>query len=158
RDITTGSITLVSANPSGHAGNDRSFMPEISSDGRYVTFYSFATDLIAGHSTPAGQLYLRDLQTGTNTLLSAAADGTPLGTDLITGPGTVHFSADDRYVAFLARDAGVPEDTNDTEDYYVKDLQTGALRLLSSFGPDGGLLLGFDLTTDGRYAVFSTTD
>jgi VCBS repeat-containing protein len=162
RDIVTGAITLVSATPTGVAGNGQSMTPDISADGRYVAFVSAATNLVPGVTSPYAQLYLRDLQTGTTTLLSAAADGTPLGAEYYFGAPSVVFTADDRYVAFFTSAQGSPNDTNDSFDVYLKDLQTGELRLLSSggFSPTGrgADSYAFDLTPDGRYAVFSTDD
>jgi Tol biopolymer transport system component len=83
RNLQTGQTTLVSATPSGTVGNGRSFNPVISPDGRYVAFLSTATNLSsvaanapsANADTPQTLLYVRDLQTGTTTLLDATPDG-----------------------------------------------------------------------------------
>ncbi len=78
----------MSATPDGQPGNGDSFDPVISPNGQYVAFVSVATNLTAaagqtgaGGDTlvpnpPAvGDLYVRDLQTQTTTLL----DQTPSG-------------------------------------------------------------------------------
>ncbi len=89
RDLTTGQTTLASATLGGQTGNGASYDPVISPDGRYVAFLSLATNLSAVAASPAGlpgpwnapspetngYLYVRDLQTGTTTLL----DQTPVG-------------------------------------------------------------------------------
>ncbi len=52
-----------------------SFAPEISVDGRYITYSSFATDLVAGvtvNPSANAQTYLYDRLTGVTTLISSA--------------------------------------------------------------------------------------
>jgi hypothetical protein len=78
RDIDTGTTTAVSrANgPTGEIANQESQAYSISPDGRYVPFVSRATNLLPGlESNIYEQVYLRDLQTGTTTLVSQAPNG-----------------------------------------------------------------------------------
>ncbi|HEV3323699.1 MAG TPA: choice-of-anchor D domain-containing protein [Solirubrobacteraceae bacterium] len=86
RDMQTGTTTAVSraSGPDGELANEKSRASSISPDGRYVAFESSATNLVPGmQSNTAAQVYLRDLQTGTTTLVSktaptdAAPDGEP---------------------------------------------------------------------------------
>ncbi len=59
-------VMLVSVNQAGtSAGNRASGSPNISGDGRYVAFQSLATDLVAGAMSGRGNVYIRDLKTGT---------------------------------------------------------------------------------------------
>ena len=51
KDLQTGAITLASVSSSGAKANSYSYQPSISGDGRYVTFYSLATNLIWGTRT-----------------------------------------------------------------------------------------------------------
>jgi Calx-beta domain/WD40-like Beta Propeller Repeat len=86
-DSATGQRSLVSVTPDGQPGNGDSFDPVISPNGRYVAFLSMATNLTTAGQTPVGgmtfvpnppavaDLYIRDLQTQTTTLL----DQTPIG-------------------------------------------------------------------------------
>ena len=83
RDTTTGQTTLVSVTPDGSAGNGNSYDPMISPDGRYVAFLSQATNLTDIPASNAsllsgeadGNLYIRDLQTQTTTLVDQTAGG-----------------------------------------------------------------------------------
>ena len=78
RDMDTGTTTAVSrANgPMGEIANEESQAYSISPDGRYVPFVSRATNLVPGmESNIYPQIYLRDLQTGTTTLVSQAQNG-----------------------------------------------------------------------------------
>ncbi|HTA97385.1 MAG TPA: choice-of-anchor D domain-containing protein [Solirubrobacteraceae bacterium] len=78
RDVDAETTTAVSrANgPMGEIANEESQASSISSDGRYVPFVSRATNLLPGmESNIYPQIYLRDLQTGTTTLVSQAQNG-----------------------------------------------------------------------------------
>ncbi|MCO5130185.1 MAG: Ig-like domain-containing protein [Xanthobacteraceae bacterium] len=158
-DTETGAITLISATPSGAAGNGRSIQPEISPDGRYVIFYSLATDLVA-NGGPG--VYVRDTTTGTTTVLVTSPDGILPQQFNYVGAGlspNFSFSADGRYVTFATDRSMVPADLGPDLDVYVADLQTHTVRLVS-----GGLGQVADLdgwatgalTPDARYAVFNS--
>lgn len=74
-DRLTGALVLVSVDAGGvNAANGDSATPSISSDGRYVAFSSYATNLVAGFTDTNGpgsaDVYRRDLQSGTTILLS----------------------------------------------------------------------------------------
>ena len=53
-------MELISANVSGESGNGPSGGPSISDDGRWVSFYSYATDLVEGGVGNERQAYLLD--------------------------------------------------------------------------------------------------
>jgi Tol biopolymer transport system component len=73
RDVLLGTTTLVSVNTSGTAsGNNASYSPLISSNGRFVLFRSMANNLAAGSFSVAENLFLRDVQTGTNYALTTS--------------------------------------------------------------------------------------
>jgi Tol biopolymer transport system component len=83
RDVQLGITRLVSMNRTGVGpGAGASYMPAISSDGRFVLFRSLSHDLAPG-SFNNENLYLRDLQLGTNfaltTLGMAGSSMTPDG-------------------------------------------------------------------------------
>jgi hypothetical protein len=73
-DRQSDAVTLVSVNTSGSEGNNRSLYPSISADGRYIAFYSWATDLVSP-PTSGVQAFVRDRQAGTTTLVSVNASG-----------------------------------------------------------------------------------
>jgi hypothetical protein len=78
RDMDAGTTTAVSrANgPTGELANRESQAYSISPDGRYVPFVSRATNVIPGtEANIYQQIYLRDLQTGTTTLVSQLPNG-----------------------------------------------------------------------------------
>ncbi len=81
----TGQTSLVSVNLAGtSSGNGASSNAKISPDGRYVLFESVATNLTGESigqnvSFSGPDIYLRDLQTGTTTLISKSLSGTTGG-------------------------------------------------------------------------------
>ena len=135
-DRDTGAVTLIShaAGTAATAGNGHSTPSEMSSDGRYVAFYSYATDLIAGgtDSNATRDAFLWDRDTGAVTLISRAAGTTKTAGDDESVPGAM--SADGRYVALTSAStdliAGL-SDTNATDDVFLWDRQTGAMTLVS---------------------------
>ena len=93
RDLQAGTSVLVSVNTSGSgSGNKASYSPQISADGRYVLFRSLATDIAAGSFTSGYEnLFVRDLQTGTNYALTHTTSGSPVGA-MTPDSGLVAFS------------------------------------------------------------------
>ncbi len=80
RDMDTGATTAVSraSGAAGEIANQESQAYSISPDGRYVAFVSRATNLVPGMgSNIYQQVYLRDLQSATTTLVSYNAYGEP---------------------------------------------------------------------------------
>ena len=115
-DMTTGQLQLVSVNASGDVadipGNayqtQGEFEPVVSADGRFVAFLSTADNLAPGTFDGSENLYLRNLQAGTTTLVSANRFGTGGGTvlpqnrqsDPIPGVNNFAINADGSTVAF----------------------------------------------------------
>jgi Tol biopolymer transport system component len=62
-DRQTGRTTWVSAGPGRSPGDDLSHAGGVSTDGRFVMFESFATNLLPGRSN-GKDVYVRDLRTG----------------------------------------------------------------------------------------------
>ncbi len=69
RDLNAGTTSLVSKNGSSNPGNDDSWAYNLTAEGRFVMFYSDASDLVTGGNTTE-DAYVADLQTGTITLIS----------------------------------------------------------------------------------------
>lgn len=75
RDRTTGQTERVSLGGTGEADAD-SADPSISPDGRYVAFWSSATNLVAGDTNGVRDVFLYDREAGTTVRVSVASDGT----------------------------------------------------------------------------------
>src|SRR2546426_918376 len=159
RNRTNNTTTLVSVNLTGTGGgNGHSVSPVISADGRYVAFESEAPDLVANDTNGVSDVFVRDLQSGTTTLLSVNSSGTGAGNGASTSP---LISADGRYVAFVSAASDlVANDTNAALDVFVRDLQAGTIALASvrADGTTGGNGDSDSpaLSPDGRWLAFSS--
>ena len=158
RDLQAGTTTLVSAALDGGAGDNASFIQEISSDGRFVAFVSSATNLVANDADGGtSNVFVRDLQTGTTELVSVGSDGTQAEVGFFDVPS---ISADGRFVAFSTFTALVPEDTRPFSlDIYMRDRQTGTTELISVSSDE---LQGDrrsespSMSADGRFVAFQS--
>ena len=133
-DLQNGTNLLVSVDTNGLANaNAMSIDPSISGDGRYVTFTSFATNLVAGYAKPLGgysyglgssDVFVRDLQTGITRLVSVSADGTSSGN---SNSCASLISADGRYVLFhsWANNLTANSYWPPPENLSLRDLQVG---------------------------------
>ncbi len=160
-------VTLVSAAASGEAtGNGYSAQPAVSADGRYVTFVSDATNMVA--STPneeahTNNVFRRDLDTGKTELVDVNLEGDHTRYAFSSSPS---ISADGRFVAFTSfgHDLVLADDDNIDDDVFVRDMVTGTTELVST--SLSGTTTGNDgsshprITPDGRYVFFlsSATD
>ena len=70
-DMQTKITTLVSLASDGTQGNAGSYSPDISFDGRYVTFVSEADNLVEGDINGYEDVFVHDRVTGRTTLISS---------------------------------------------------------------------------------------
>ena len=75
-DRQTDTIERVSVAADGTQGNGGSRWPSISADGRYVAFYSTASNLVPGDTNGDCDIFVYDRQTDTIERVSIASDGT----------------------------------------------------------------------------------
>lgn len=117
-DRDTGIVTRVSEAPDGTEGDEDSFGPSVSDDGRYVAYTSSARNIVAEDPNGISHVYLWDRDTDTTTLVSATPEG-----DVTRGfAKEADISADGRYVTFVAAtDDLVEGDTNGQADVFVWD-------------------------------------
>ncbi len=100
KDLVAGSITRVSVDSNGQQGNSGSYDGELSADGRYLAFFSFASNLDGGDAAPRDAFH-KDLKTGAVTRLSIGDNGGQIGSLMVgLGVGSTSISADGRKVLF----------------------------------------------------------
>jgi hypothetical protein len=155
-----GTTTRVSVASDGTEGNIGSYNPSISTDARYIAFYSGATNLVENDTNNVEDVFVHDRQTGQTTRVSVASDGTEGNNDSYTYLGSI--SADGRYVAIRSEASNlVTNDTNNQDDIFVYDRQTEQIVRVSvaSDGTQGnGASYYFSISADGRYVgIFSTS-
>jgi Ca2+-binding RTX toxin-like protein/Tol biopolymer transport system component len=175
-DRQTDTTTRVSVAGDGSEGNNLSSFPSISTDGRYVAFYSSASNLVEGDTNNKIDVFLHDRQTGTTERVSVASDGSqiegvPYVLDMIptSAPG---ISDEGRYVVFESKadNPGVNSafGYDSVTDIFVHDRQTGTTNRVS-VASDGTQVQGDSgswsilssttpaISADGRYVVFEST-
>ena len=156
-DTQTGSLTRISTSSLDTQAGSTSFYPTQSSDGRYVVFKSYATNLVAGDTNGVGDIFLKDTQTGILTGVSTSSAGIEGNSSGDYGPS---ISADGRYVVFGSYATNlVAGDTNGVQDIFLKDTQTGILTRVStsSTGAEGNRDSDYALVAaNGHYVVFSS--
>ncbi len=114
-DIMTGSTTRISVASDGTQGNNYSFFPSMSADGRYVTFHSQASNLVPGDTNSVYDVFVHDMLTGSTTRVSVASDGTQGSYSELAS-----ISADGRYVTFNSNASNfVAGDTNGVTDIFL---------------------------------------
>ncbi|MDB5295279.1 MAG: hypothetical protein JWO31_1262 [Phycisphaerales bacterium] len=140
-------------------GNGLSFDSWISEDGRYISFRSDASDLVAPgvDANNVRDTYLRDVQTGTTTLVSVNQAG--VAANAASDSNSV--SGNGRFVSFQSKATDiVGNDGNGDADVFLRDTLTNTTRLLSvnRFGTSsaGGLSEFPAMSQDGGYASFSS--
>jgi Tol biopolymer transport system component len=132
RDTQAGTTTLISraSGVDGAAADADSLRPSISSDGRYVTFSSAATNLSDEDVDPVSDIFVRDTQANTTTLVSRRD-----GLAGAAGAADSHYpsiSASGAKVAFhSAADDLSDEDTDGTIDVFLRDTAAGTTTLVS---------------------------
>lgn len=103
----------------------------ISADGRYVAFVSFATNLAAGDTNGAGDVFVRDRVAGTTERVSVGVAGQANDQSRVFG-----FSGDGALVLFQSAAANlVTDDVNGLSDIFVRNRPLARTELISS-APD----------------------
>lgn len=128
-DRSTGETSRVSVSTDGSQANAGSYGVSLSSDGRYVTFGSNASNLVPDDTNAAMDVFVHDRQTGQTQRVSLASDGTQ-GNDgsgfTLIAPDGIDFaygsliSTDGSRVVYMSNATNlVPGDTNKSQDIFV---------------------------------------
>jgi Ca2+-binding RTX toxin-like protein len=157
-DRHTEQSSLISIDSTGHGANGVSNRPDISADGRHVTFTSFASNLVPDDTNNTSDIFVHDRQTGATTRVSVSSTGEQANTDFDYWP---QISADGRHVTFTSFASNlVPDDTNNTSDAFVHDRLTGITTRVSvsSTGNQSSSDSFFapSISADGRHVAFTS--
>ncbi|MFN0067442.1 MAG: S8 family serine peptidase [Limisphaerales bacterium] len=152
----TRAVQLASAHVRAAGRGLDSDSPSISADGRYVVFASDAMSLTSSDPNQVRDIFLRDRQAGTTTMV------TRRGGVFSDGPADAPvISADGRLVAFHALASTlVPADANNLWDVYTYDRVAQTYEWVSV--TDAGAPADSDsvytrLSADGRHVAFQST-
>lgn len=168
KDMQTGAISILSKSASNTIGNGSSTWPTISTNGRYVVFYSTARNLVAGDTNGVSDVFLIDRGTDNNETnnsierVSVTTSGGQIGFFSAVRRGAV--SNDGSYIVFSTPATGAAmgggiTDTNRNEDIYLWSRSTGTTRLISH-SASSTTTAGNNASTnaiisdDGKYIVY----
>lgn len=154
RDRLTGAMYLISKSANGEPGNGESDMPSISADGQWITFESYASNLVEA-SVEGRQIYIHDLQTGITSLISTKTRSSP-SDDVFHDAMMPALSADGHWVVFnsLAHSDPTPNSPPPPES-------PGFLVMANREGTEFEIVMDHignwpSLSADGRWITFST--
>lgn len=129
KDLQTNAVVRASSDANGLQGNDTSFNPSLSADGRFVAFLSKATNLVPDDRNFTTDVFVKDLVTGGIVRASVSVRGVEANDASLDAA----ISGDGRFVAFSSLAFNLaPGDRNVSADVFVKDLTTGAIVIASS--------------------------
>lgn len=143
------------------AGNGVSSAPSISSDGRFVAFFSSSTNLVTGVS--GQQIYLRDFQTGVTSLVSKDNLGNQANGLTTTSPS---ISSNGRFIAYVSNATNLVSLVSG-QQVYMYDTQTsvvfpnGQTTLISKDNsptplPGDGVSSAPSISQDGCFVAFAS--
>ncbi|MBN1374198.1 PD40 domain-containing protein [Candidatus Dojkabacteria bacterium] len=153
RDVqssTTSVIGYSTTEPDGDVmGNS------LSSDGRYLAFWSDATNFVNDDINYCSDIFVKDMINETYTLVSTSSSGEQGDNDSSSPP---KISGNGRYVVFSSEATNfVDIDTNNFADVFIKDLETSTIEMVSvssSGTQSDSSSYGLDISDDGRYVIF----
>jgi hypothetical protein len=183
RDRQAGTTERISVDSGGNQASSHSLSPTISADGRFVAFYSYADNLVAGdtnnfcdldedgvYNENCVDVFVRDRQAGTTERVSVDSGGNQASSHSLSPT----ISADGRFVAFWSfADNVVDGDTNNfcdldqdgvynenCVDVFVRDRQAGTTERVSvsSIGAQANSDSAFPaISADGRFVAFHSS-
>jgi len=156
-DLQTGTVARSSVSSSGAESDGDSFWPSLSEDGRYVSFYSSAANLVPGDTNNTLDVFRHDLLTGRTDRVSVSSNGDQ-GNDV---SWRTQISLDGRLVGFSSYASNlVASDANGKLDSFVHDVVTGqTLRIsVDEHGVEGsGESEVANFSADLRFASFASS-
>jgi len=157
RDTVAGTTERISVSSAGAQSDSFAYEPAISGNGRYVAFYSNATNLVAVDANANYDVFLRDRTAGTTVRVSVDSSEAEA-----TGGASEHpaISGDGRYVAFESVATNlVAADNNGVRDVFVRDTVAGTTERVSVDSAEAeatGISVSPAISADGRYVAFAS--
>ncbi|MCK5230704.1 MAG: DUF4347 domain-containing protein, partial [Desulfobulbaceae bacterium] len=173
------STTRISVDSAGVEGDNHSYKPSISDDGRYVAFYSDATNLVAGDTNVVSDVFVHDRDADNDGIFDEAGGistvRASLHSDGSQATGNSYapsISGDGRHVVFASSATDlITGDTNANTDTFIHDrdvdndgtydeagfIATNKVSIASD-GTQGNSYSGTSpkISEDGRFVVFDS--
>ncbi|MET0674849.1 MAG: FG-GAP-like repeat-containing protein [Bradyrhizobium sp.] len=120
--------SIVRVAPNGVQPNGDSGHASISADGKFIAFESLASNLVAGDTNGAWDIFVYDVTSRTIERISVGYDGTPANNDSFAPS----ISGDGRFVTFRTRAGNlVANQSSPADQIYVYDRELHTARLVS---------------------------
>lgn len=155
-DRAAGTVTRLSDASPTNQGNGDSRYPSLNADGTRVAFQSHADNLVASDSNNKEDIFVMSVGTGLLERVSVSTAGVQAN----RGSEGAYLAGAGRHVVFTSFASNlVPGDTNQCQDVFVRDLETGGTECVSR--STGGAFGHGDsesavVNGDGRYVVFTS--
>ena len=161
KDTLNNTVELISVSSGGQQSNADSELLSITKNGRYVSFLSKASNLVAHDGNNTTDMFIHDRQTGITDLVSIFSNGL----DAYNGPyarkaGQFITSDNGRFIAFSSHKKNLVEnDHNNSVDVFVLDRETNGIEIVS-IRSNGEQRVGNSgspsISADGRYIAFDS--
>jgi archaellum component FlaF (FlaF/FlaG flagellin family) len=155
RDRQTGQTQLASVAGDGSQANDLSTGPDISADGRYVSFHSKASNLLADDTNGVEDIFVHDRQTGDTELASVDSNGNQANAD----SQRPSISGDGRYVVFNSGASNLVPGDPGWADIFVHDREARTTERISvaTSGTPANFHSEFSaISGNGRFVAFDS--
>jgi hypothetical protein len=156
RDRLAGTTERITVNSSGVEANGPSFDPVISSDGRFIAFHSFASNLVSNDNNNASDIFVYDRQMKTFELVSTSDQGTIGNSDSVMPS----MSDDGSMISFRSLASNlVANDNNNTFDIFVRNLtskKTLRVNVTTNGDQANGPSIFNSISNDGTRVVFDS--
>jgi hypothetical protein len=160
KDLLTDGLVRANVTIDGAQASQSSTAGAISPDGRYVAFWSWATNLVPNDTNGKADVFVRDLSSGTTERVSvSSAEAQADGASPPDQDGTMDLSFDGRYVAFSSSAKNLGTDGDVNSDIFVRDRLAGTTELISVNSAEAsanGDSYRPSMSADGRYVAFQS--
>jgi Tol biopolymer transport system component len=153
-ELSSGAVERASVANDGSQSSLGGYEPAVSSGGRYVAFSSNSTELVAGDTNNATDVFVRDRLLGTTELVSVSSGGVH---------GNTHsrdpvLSADGRFVAFESQSSNLVAGAGGGQ-IFLRDRTLGTTVVVSVSSSGALSAIGSHdpaISADGRFVVFQS--
>jgi Tol biopolymer transport system component len=156
RDLQAGTTTRLSLSSAGEQPNSLAYGPAISADGRFVAFYSNASNLVAGDTNNWWDVFVRDVVASTTERISVSTAGVE---SACCGGVNPSITGDGRYVLFLSQGRFDPLVHNNNQEMWIRDRLAGTTTLVRPAANGSVSETGIrfaDISADGRFVAFQS--
>jgi len=140
---TTVRVSVATDGTEGNGHLAESYQPALAGNGRFVAFYSYATNLVPDDTNLTRDVFVRDRDTDADgifdepgAVLTERVSVDSSGGQSNGGSGQVGISGDGRYVTFHSVATNLADGANGPQSIFLHDRTTGATIRLSE-APDG---------------------